>query len=91
MSQLSQIWTYPKENAKVTQTEKSTTVNNKRHTSAVKPTHKVNSTSLEGQSDSISDSDEAGLVVKHAMSVLETTNTSQWIIDSGATSHMCNV
>ena len=73
--------TNPKDNSTV----------NKHHrtTSSVKTSHKVNSASVKKRSDSELDSDEAGLVVKHALSVLETTHESQWIIDSGATSHMC--
>ena len=57
--------------------------------SGVKTTQKVNSATAKNRSDSASDSDEAGLVVKHALSALGTTHESQWIIDSGATSHMC--
>ena len=73
--------TNPKDNSTV----------NKHHrtTSSVKTSHKVNSASVKKRSDSELDSDKAGLVVKHALSVLETTHESQWIIDSGATSHMC--
>lgn len=55
----------------------------------VKTTQNINSASVTKRSDSESDIDKTGLVVKHAMSVLETTHESQWIIDSGATSHMC--
>ena len=45
-----------------------------------------------GAPDVNSDSDDMGLVVKRALSVKGVLSQSQrkWIIDSGATSHICN-
>lgn len=37
-----------------------------------------------------SDSDEVGLVTRQLLSVTDSSETDQWIIDSGATCHMCN-
>uniref|UniRef100_A0A1X7U565 Retrovirus-related Pol polyprotein from transposon TNT 1-94-like beta-barrel domain-containing protein n=1 Tax=Amphimedon queenslandica TaxID=400682 RepID=A0A1X7U565_AMPQE len=37
------------------------------------------------------DSEEGGLVVKHALPAQQTLKSqNKWIVDSGATSHMCN-
>ena len=54
--------------------------------------HKVNNVKTVGPTDVNSDSDEAGLVVKHVFAVKEASELSQgkWIIDSGATSNICN-
>ena len=55
----------------------------------VQKTHKVNSVETEEVLDS-SDNDEVGLVVEHALAAKESMNLqSKWIIDSGATSHIC--
>lgn len=53
---------------------------------------KANKAVVKQRHSSSSSEDECvGLVVRHALSSTETSvKTSQWIIDSGATSHMCN-
>ena len=56
-----------------------------------KEKHKVNSLELRHQDDDI-DSDEVGLIVQHALSVrVQSRSTdTDWIVDSGATCHVCN-
>lgn len=51
--------------------------------------HKANNAAESGRTDSSSDSDEVGLMVNHALNSLN-GRTNMWIIDSGATCHMCN-
>ena len=51
--------------------------------------HKAYNAADSRQVDSCSDSDEVGLMVNHAFSSLN-GRTNVWIIDSGATCHMCN-
>lgn len=57
-----------------------------------KPQHKANT--VHHQEDSSeSDSDSVGLVVRHVLSVGERSqeqSVSKWIVDSGATAHICN-
>ena len=58
-----------------------------------KTKHKVNSVNTRGQSDD-TDSDEVGLVVRdqHVLSADVTNKQAEieWIVDSGATSHVCH-
>ena len=56
-----------------------------------KEKHKVNSLELRHQDDDI-DSDEVGLIVQHALSVrVQSRSTdTNWIVDLGATCHVCN-
>ena len=53
--------------------------------------HKLNSLELRHQHDDI-DSDEVGLILQHALSVrVQSRSTdTNWIVDSGATCHVCN-
>ena len=44
---------------------------------------------ITAQDDNSSENESAGLIVQHALSVESVTNY-QWILDSGATCHMCN-
>ena len=58
-----------------------------------KISHKANTVSYR-DSDPQSDSESIGLVVRHALSVEEErgmidTSPSLWIVDSGATAHIC--
>ena len=52
--------------------------------------HKVNSVETTGTPDESSDEAEAGLVVNHALSAENISSSKYWIVDSGATSHICN-
>jgi hypothetical protein len=54
-----------------------------------KSSHNAHSTRTKGRSDSDADSDCVGLTVSHALSTCD-VDPSKWIIDSGATCHMCN-
>ena len=56
-----------------------------------KTKHKVNSVNTRGQSDD-TDSDEVGLVFQHVLSadVANKQADTEWIIDSGATCHVCH-
>lgn len=56
-----------------------------KHKKKSKTSHKVNSTQVDGESDS----DGVGLLVCHALSA-SSRSSDRWVIDSGATSHMCN-
>ena len=53
--------------------------------------HKVNSVNTRGHSDD-TDGDEVGLVVQHALSadVVNKPTDTDWIVDSGATCHICH-
>ena len=51
--------------------------------------HKANNAAESRQAENSSDSDEVGLMINHAFSSL-TKKENAWIIDSGATCHMCN-
>ena len=51
--------------------------------------HKANNAAESRQAKNSSDSDEVGLMINHAFSSL-TKKENAWIIDSGATCHMCN-
>ena len=53
------------------------------------PKHRVNKVEVEQKESSNSDSD-IGLVVSHALSIGESKSLSNWIVDSGATCHICN-
>ena len=53
------------------------------------PKHRVNKVEVERKESSDSDSD-IGLVVSHALSIEESKSLSNWIVDSGATCHICN-
>ena len=50
---------------------------------------KANNAAESKQAENSSDSDEVGLMINHAFSSL-TKKENAWIIDSGATCHMCN-
>ena len=55
-----------------------------------KPQHKAHSAETRQRVED-TDSDEAGLVVNHVLSAnRKPRSTGRWIIDSGATSHICN-
>ena len=56
-----------------------------------KTKHTVNSVNTRGQSDD-TDSDEVGLVFQHVLSadVANKQADTEWIIDSGATCHVCH-
>ena len=51
--------------------------------------HKASNAAESRQAENSSDSDEVGLMINHAFSSL-TKKENAWIIDSGATCHMCN-
>ena len=51
---------------------------------------KVSSVESTGTPDDSSDEAEAGLVVNHAVSAENISRSKYWIVDSGATSHICN-
>ena len=51
--------------------------------------HKTNMSTTKGQDSSSSDSEVAGLVVNHALSTSSSSEQGTWIVDSGATCHMC--
>ena len=61
------------------------------HHHSKKTKHKVNSVNTRGHSDN-TDSDEVGLVVQHALSadVVNKPTDTDWIVDSGATCHVCH-
>ena len=59
-----------------------------KHRGKSQPSHKVHSTRSEDKNDSSSNSDSVGLMVEHALSTRDAGPT-EWIIDSGATCHMC--
>ena len=42
------------------------------------------------QDSSSSDSETAGLIVSHALSASSSSEQNTWIVDSGATCHMCH-
>ena len=52
--------------------------------------HKANKTTTKRQDSSSSDSEGAGLVASHALSVSSSSRESTWTVDSGATCHMCH-
>ena len=56
-----------------------------------KTKHKVNSVNTRGQSDD-TESDEVGLGIQHALSadVVNKPTDTDWIVDSGATCHVCH-
>ena len=51
---------------------------------------KANRADVRRKDSSSSDSDCIGLMVNHMMSASSTSRLSDWIVDSGATCHMCN-
>ena len=51
--------------------------------------HKANKTTTKRQDSGSSDSEGAGLVASHALSASSSSRESTWIVDSGATCHMC--
>ena len=59
------------------------------HRGGMKP-HKVNNVETAGTPDDNSYEVEAGLVVNHALSAENISSNTYWIVDSGATSHVCN-
>ena len=61
------------------------------HNRSKKIAHKINSVDTRSQHDG-SDSDELGLVVQHVLSadVVKKSAGTNWIVDSGATCHVCN-
>ena len=52
--------------------------------------HKANKSTTKGQDSNSSDSESAGLVVSHALSASSSSEHNTWIVDSGATCHMCH-
>ena len=54
--------------------------------------HRINTTrSSKPECNNSSDSDDTGLIVRHVLSVSDSPQSHQdWIVDSGATSHICN-
>ena len=52
--------------------------------------HKVNSVETTGTPDDSSDKEGSGLVANHALSAENISSNTYWIVDSGATSHICN-
>ena len=52
--------------------------------------HKANMATPRMQERSSSDSESAGLVVSHALSASSSREHNTWIVDSGATCHMCH-
>ena len=69
----------------------STQFSEKHSTEKRKLYHKANSAETCQGDNTDTDSDAAGLVVGHALSTEENPRCSRsWIIDSGATSHICN-
>ena len=60
---------------------------NKRHSNKGKSKHKAHNT--RSKTVECSDSDSAGLLMRHALSASSSV-CNGWIIDTGATSHMCN-
>ncbi len=53
--------------------------------------HRTNTTRSSKPEDNSSDSDYTGLIVRHVLSVSDSPQSHQdWIVDSGATSHICN-
>ena len=48
---------------------------------------KVTITAEDGNS---TESEGTGLVVQHALSLADSNRRDEWILDSGATCHMCN-
>ena len=52
--------------------------------------YKANKSSTKKQDCTGSDSESAGLVVSHALSVSSSCERNTWIVDSGATCHMCH-
>ena len=51
---------------------------------------KANRAEVRRRDSSSSDSDSIGLMVNHVMSASSTGRLNDWIVDSGATCHMCN-
>ena len=51
---------------------------------------KVNRAEVRQRDSSSSDSDSIGFMVNHVMSASSTGHLNDWIVDSGATCHMCN-
>ena len=51
--------------------------------------HKVSSVKSTGTPDDCSDEAEAGLVVNHALSAENISSRKYWIVEPGATSHIC--
>ena len=52
--------------------------------------NEVHQTRDKWESESDSERNITGLVMSHALSTVECSETDSWIIDSGATSHICN-
>ena len=52
--------------------------------------HKANKSTTKRQDSNSSDSESAGLVVSHALSASSSSEHNTWIVDSGATCHMCH-
>ena len=69
-----------KRNCRVRITEEKTTTSGR-----MEPSQKANGAAL--RDSSVSDDDEDALVVSHALAA---NATNHWIVDSGATCHMCN-
>ena len=51
---------------------------------------KMNKAEVKRKTNHSSDSESVGLVVSHALSVKSAERLKSWIVDSGATCHMCN-
>ena len=51
---------------------------------------KANKVEVKRRDSSSSDSESAGMLVCHALSVSAKNHSDSWIVDSGATCHMCN-
>ena len=65
------------------------TTNDREKTKSVK--HRANTVETKQRDSSSSDSESIGLVVRHALPVsLNAGSHDSWIVDSGATCHMCN-
>ena len=52
--------------------------------------NEVHQTRVEWRSNSDSQSDVIGLVTRQVLSAVDTNEADSWIIDSGATCHICN-
>ncbi len=60
-----------------------------RETKKVSYKHKANKAGVKKLSSS-SDSESVGLIVSHALAISSEKGLNSWIVDSGATCHMCN-